>query len=657
MAALRSVPANPQRPTPKLTLISALEPNDIGIHRAAPLHGFIEESLTPYVPRDSDVLLCSELDRASAHGGMVVVVGDSAAGKSRSVYVALRERLSGWRLFIPRDASDVMAAPLPARTVVWLDDTPSLRFLTPSGLTAADLAPLISDRNRPIVVICILWPSAYDEITRQPPEDIKFNDPMVGARDALKLTAGLPVMISSTFSEPERVRAAEVAAASSDQRLVSALADDRFGVTQNIAGAPQLAEHWRRADVIHPAGAALLTAAIDIRRLGIRQPLTSKMLQTIIPFYLNSAHHDGSARQSFRDALRYARRPLVGGVRALTRLPGPRSGKSTAYEVHDYLLQTGVTDRRSAPVPSEALDILVSRITDLDELARFVLAADSAGLVRHAEALIPRLRLHDPRANWRLVELLVSDSDEAQLRKYIGAGICEARLSLAELLVDQDRIDEAVSDWGHPDVDDTQWWGLAQNFYFAGHDNLIRRLNAAGDVNGRLLYLELLERDGCEDELATLASADDLDVAGWAQTHLARLYVTQGRFEEAIEEYFDLMQREDGDFADEATRAWASLMVQQDNEDALRDWAADNPDYGLPKMFLADLLAKHERLDELRELANGHEISVEFRYTALLRKMGRVEELRELAATEDWWAAEADLAALLKDVQAEDGLR
>jgi hypothetical protein len=117
------------------------------------------------------------------------------------------------------------------------------------------------------------------------------------------------------------------------------------------------------------------------------------------------------------------------------------------------------------------------------------------------------------------------------------------------------------------------------------------------------------------------------------------------------------MQREDGDFADEATRAWADLMVDQDREDALRDWIAEDPDNGLARMYLADLFAKQERLDELRDLASCRDYAIEHRYTWLLRKMGCVDELRELAAAGDWLTAEDELAALLEDLQAVNDLR
>ena len=92
----------------------------------------LEELLTPYVARDADGALRSELDRACARGGLITVVGDSAAGKSRSLYEALRAaKLPGWHVFVPHDVEDVKAASpwLPARTLALLDDTPSPRFL------------------------------------------------------------------------------------------------------------------------------------------------------------------------------------------------------------------------------------------------------------------------------------------------------------------------------------------------------------------------------------------------------------------------------------------------------------------------------------------------------------------------------------------------
>jgi eukaryotic-like serine/threonine-protein kinase len=65
-----------------------VDPTIVGVHRAAALTvGDSSSAHTPpFIPRD-----CSaELEDAVRHGGFVLVIGESAAGKSRAAFEAIR---------------------------------------------------------------------------------------------------------------------------------------------------------------------------------------------------------------------------------------------------------------------------------------------------------------------------------------------------------------------------------------------------------------------------------------------------------------------------------------------------------------------------------------------------------------------------------------
>jgi hypothetical protein len=89
---------------------------------------------TPYVPRAVD----SELDRVVNEGGLIVIKGGPAAGKTRSAYEALLRvrRRGGLRVVVPRDGVALRRAVESGyrfrQKVVWLDDLE--RFLSPAGL-------------------------------------------------------------------------------------------------------------------------------------------------------------------------------------------------------------------------------------------------------------------------------------------------------------------------------------------------------------------------------------------------------------------------------------------------------------------------------------------------------------------------------------------
>ncbi len=85
-----------------------------------------EPDFLDYVPRDADQKLRDGLHAAQAERRMLLVVGGSAGGKSRSAAEAARLRLPGHRLLCPRQTSLARLRELPLAdlgpALVWLDD-------------------------------------------------------------------------------------------------------------------------------------------------------------------------------------------------------------------------------------------------------------------------------------------------------------------------------------------------------------------------------------------------------------------------------------------------------------------------------------------------------------------------------------------------------
>ncbi|WFE52991.1 hypothetical protein [Micromonospora sp. WMMD1155] len=129
-----------ERRTWRLVPVGDCPPEQVGVHPAA-ASGAHHHGQPPYGTREHDNLLRAQVRQAAVAGGMVVVVGGSSTGKSRSLFEAVRSELADWRILLPDDAEAVRgaSAQVSAHTVVWLDDTPAVRFLGPDGLTAADL--------------------------------------------------------------------------------------------------------------------------------------------------------------------------------------------------------------------------------------------------------------------------------------------------------------------------------------------------------------------------------------------------------------------------------------------------------------------------------------------------------------------------------------
>jgi hypothetical protein len=150
-------------------------------------------------------------------------------------------------------------------------------------------------------------------------------------------------------------------------------------LTQYLAGAPALLERYETA----PAGAgALLTAAMDLRRLGHGPALPVDLLQAAVPAYLTDREWNAVRRHEdwFGSVLAYAEQPCHGAHQPLTRM-WPRSGQpepnQPQYRLADYLEQVGRQQRRRALVPPLVWHESVARVnTPLDARQLGAAAAD-----------------------------------------------------------------------------------------------------------------------------------------------------------------------------------------------------------------------------------------------------------------------------------------
>ncbi|MET8312402.1 hypothetical protein [Micromonospora sp. NPDC005173] len=256
-----------ERRTWRVVPVADCPQEQVGVHPAA-ASGTHHQGQPPYGTREHDNLLRAQVRQAAVAGGMVVVVGGSSTGKSRSLFEAVRSELADWRILLPDDAEAVRSASaqISARTVVWLDDTPAVRFLGPDGLTAGDLAALLDgDDSAPVLIVYVAWPDAYQRMTTIP-QSAKGagDDPARGTREALSLAVQPPIRVPDDFTPSERRNLTSVANICGDRRLHDALVDPRYGVAQHLAGAPDLMDLWRDSATVQPYGAALISAAVDL---------------------------------------------------------------------------------------------------------------------------------------------------------------------------------------------------------------------------------------------------------------------------------------------------------------------------------------------------------------------------------------------------------
>lgn len=289
------------------------DPIALGVHPAAVLVG--GDRVPPFVRRDVD----DELRHALVRPGLVLVVGESTAGKSRAGYEAMRAVLPEHALVVP-SGGDALAALAPVivdlpKCVVWLDDLD--RYLGSGGLSPDLLTRLLGDGSRHVVVLATMRTqerARYDRV-REAGLDDAGRQVWRRGRDVIE--RAYEITLDRQWSAAELRRARD----SSDPRIADAMRQaGRFGLAEVLAAGPELVSTLRNAwsPGCNPRGAALVTAAVACRRAGVHRlvplsvvPIRSRpggLLTNRSPPLGEPRTHGGNAL----DVRAVCREPLVG---------------------------------------------------------------------------------------------------------------------------------------------------------------------------------------------------------------------------------------------------------------------------------------------------------------------------------------------------------
>lgn len=628
---------------------SELKLVEAGVHPAAERPGHGADDHVRYFIRDHDESLREQIGLGA--GGRIVVVGASSTGKSRSIYEAIRAVLPDWNIYLPSGPEALLRSvhELPTRTVVWLDDTPTPRFFLPDtagkGLSVDDLATMTAGPADRLVVV-VQWPDHHRGCMARPPVQADGRvgtDPYARARAAL-VTFAAAVYVPDRLSLAERERAS--AAARRDSRIAAALADQRYGEIQHLAGAPEIVDRYLHAE---PYTRGLIDAAMDVARLGVRSPMSEGLLNEAAagsigerysaeqPHLVTEAPADWFAR-----ALASAGELRTGHTALLHRVPTdpPILGASAGYKLTDYLHQASSRFLRHSPTPPAVWLALEHHLADPEDMAAVGAAAEKRSLLRLAEIF------------------------------YRKAG----RTSLvASLLGRQERIDELrdlarSGDVGTMEVLTGYW--AARN----GLDEL-RALEQAGHPSARRRIVRLLidqahrNPNGGHDQLRQRAAAGDPDAANWLAHNLR---TSQEELQEMVQAGNDdaawiiarraswvgsvaeLRALADSGNRHAARHLGSILTYHREAIPELRLLAAKYPEEAL--WYYAKSLAVHGEEDQLRDLTatTNHE-DVQYHYIEYLYEAKNEPELRRIAAMGSNWA-QLQLGTLLREQSNEDAL-
>jgi tetratricopeptide (TPR) repeat protein len=489
------------------------DPVRLGVHpaadRTAVTHDGPAVAGAPvYVPRDVD----SELRETLAAGGFVLLVGDSTAGKSRTAFEAVSATLPGHMLICPSDR-DVIAAAVDRaarerRCVLWLDGLE--HYLGAGGLTAAQLGRLLSGEGHHRVVMATIRTAERARLTAVNPGDDAGHEASRDFRQVLDQAHQIRVSRMFTGDELERARARGW-----DPRIAEAIGHaDSYGIAEYLAAGPELLSIWEDARASseghHARGAALVAAAIDIRRAGYTSPIPRALLGQVHKLYLADPEHARIKPESTDDAWAWAERQQ----RATTALLHPAGPE--LVEVFDYLVD--VVQRRAGPLGQVPELVMLATLDyagpdDADSLAYTAYAQNRYMLAEHGWRKACQAKAGDPAIGADHVSTMASHNNLAVVLRELGR--------LAEAETEHRAVLDARARVLGPDHPDT----------LASRGNLTLVLRDLG----RLAEAET-EHRAVLDARARVLGPDHPDTLN-SRNSLANVLRARGRLEEAGTEY------------------------------------------------------------------------------------------------------------------------
>ncbi|MFC0602491.1 tetratricopeptide repeat protein [Streptomyces palmae] len=457
--------------------VDQVDPHDIGVSRSTYSD---HPDQAPYVPRRRQD---DQLDAALAGARFVLLAGRSKAGKSRTLYEALRRTLPGARLIVPRPDSsgsrildDLSRLKLPTgsdRSVLWLDDLH--RYLQPGGLDLQILDRL-AHRNPAVTVVATLPAKQRAALTAMENEVGRIARTVLGKARTVELPSFL---------------AAEDAAVA--RELYPREDFTSRGIGELMVAAPALEQRFGDAPESCPAGWALVKAAADWHRMGMTAPVPEAALLELFEAYLR-AHppHVDADESLYGTGLAWAREPVAGGIALLERVPGP-DGRP-AYAGSPYLSEylDGRSDDPSAAVPAFAWEYLAGR-QPAGELLRIAYVA----LVRA-----------EPDVAVRMFQRVARVADDRE-------GSAWASLMLGEIRLYQGDFEQAVA--------------LLDTAASSGAEDVVPL--AQVELAGVLMMTG--ERARARALLEVAVGARDPQVSQMAQVGLARVLAFQGEAQRA----------------------------------------------------------------------------------------------------------------------------
>ncbi|MFF2520006.1 hypothetical protein [Streptomyces sp. NPDC058086] len=381
---------------------------ELGLHRPIePEHADADvaaDGIPSYVPRAHDAELRARI-RAAAHAAqpiLIIIRGQPATGKTRSAYEAVRQELPEWRLLRPSTAQSLMDTwnhgQVSEHTLVWLNDL-HVHLQDPQGQRAAALLfEALGHQGGPAIFLGTLWPDTWNALTAPEPDRAEAPDRAYHSRRLL--TVSDPVEVPDSFNPAEREVAVSMAAQDPWWSTVFSQVPVADQLAQHIAGAPAALDRF-----LHPPSPycrAVLAAAADAARLGVRGLLTRNFLKAASTGYLHGREAVDPPKRWFTEALRDACQLLNGAASALEpHRVRPGVGKADGYRLTDYLYVRARDLRTREAIPGSWWEAAIRHLARADDCLDVARGAHARGLLGIEAALLTP----SPSSGWSTTEV------------------------------------------------------------------------------------------------------------------------------------------------------------------------------------------------------------------------------------------------------------
>lgn len=280
----------------------------------------------PYVPRAAGDVE-NKVQRALGTQRMVVIYGQSKAGKTRTAFEALHTWPDA-RLLAPKPSAIGRLAVHPSlqdmegRVVVWLDDLEE--YVTASDSLTSSALTQLCRRQGPTIVLATLRSEVRERLA---------------AENGGRLTRDIRQLLSDAVEIELRPTSDSPA----EQEIAARVYPDEDlsnrGLAEQLAGAPALLRLYRDSRVSNPVRYAVLQSAIDWARVGMQRPIPEDDLCELAKAAIQEEYpYITASDPEVRAAVRAASAPLSDHGR-IQALPAERTNDgSRGYRAFEYLV-------------------------------------------------------------------------------------------------------------------------------------------------------------------------------------------------------------------------------------------------------------------------------------------------------------------------------